>query len=571
MLLPRVRHSFIRPYPHNMKPRIFFHLTLFLCLLLACGGTADLLPTSPPTEITVTPSPPATDVPATPAPAATRTTGTGFLRVQGQTVVDGTGQPVFLRGVNMDTYYYSFLWDAAAPWQYATPSDIQYLADLGATVIRLPLHWRYFDSSLGYELIESYLAWCEQAGLYVILDMHVVPPEDDILEGRLWDDPLAQQQFLDLWTEIAARYADHPFVAGYDLYNEPAPPQADQWWALVERTAAAIRTVDPNHILFVENPLIADGAFRLIADANVVYSYHDYTPFLVSHAGADWVGDSPLPDTFSYPGQVLEAMEWANWSQDAAAFTDQTSDWLYWDSGVLTVPEGVEFATLKPNVWGHVGQVWFDDLELVHNGVPQAVFNPGMEEASVDDASQPANWYFWSDTDHTGTWSSEAAHSGAYSLKISGTDDGFAIWIQIEWVMIKPLTPVQAGDTLQVRGWLLAPENNGGGVSLGVDYLNGVYAVYDRARLLADIQPYLDWAAANQVPLFVGEFGAMPTAPGNSRNLLIADKISLMNEAGLHWALWTYRAPDLSFGLYTGEQLDEELADILRQGLQGGS
>lgn len=27
----------------------------------------------------------------------------------------------------------------------------------------------------------------------------------------------------------------------------------------------------------------------------------------------------------------------------------------------------------------------------------------------------------------------------------------------------------------------------------------------------------------------------MATAPGNSRNNLIADKISLMNEAGLHW------------------------------------
>lgn len=61
-----------------------------------------------------------------------------------------------------------------------------------------------------------------------------------------------------------------------------------------------------------------------------------------------------------------------------------------------------------------------------------------------------------------------------------------------EWVMIQPLFPVQAGDTLQVRGWFLAPENNGGGISLGVDYLNGVYSAYDRTRLQADIQPYRD-------------------------------------------------------------------------------
>ena len=92
----------------------------------------------------------------------------------------------------MDTYYYSYVWDAAAPSQYATQADIQFLADLGANVIRLALHWQYFETGLGYELIDSYLAWCEQVGIYVILDMHVVPPEIDILESRIWDDPASQ-------------------------------------------------------------------------------------------------------------------------------------------------------------------------------------------------------------------------------------------------------------------------------------------------------------------------------------------------------------------------------------------
>ncbi|MGQ9477327.1 MAG: cellulase family glycosylhydrolase, partial [Candidatus Bipolaricaulia bacterium] len=113
--------------------------------------------------------------------------------------------------------YYSYLWDAAAPWTYATQADIQYLASLGVTAIRLGLHWRYFNTPMGYALIDTYLDWCEQAGIYVILDMHVVPPEDDVLEGKMWDNPAAQQQFLDLWTAIAA-----------------------------------IRAVDSSHILFIE-------------------------------------------------------------------------------------------------------------------------------------------------------------------------------------------------------------------------------------------------------------------------------------------------------------------------------
>ncbi len=492
----------------------------------------------------------------------------GFLRVQGREIVDGNGQPVYLRGVNMHTYYYSYLWDANAPWNYATQADIQYLATLGVTAIRLGFHWRYFDTSLGFDLLDTYLGWCEQAGIYVILDMHVVPPENDILEGRMWNDPAAQQQFLDLWTAIATRYADRTIVAGYDIYNEPAPPDPAQWWGLAERAAAAIRAVDANHILFVEAPLSGAGVgLQRISDANVAYSYHEYRPFVVSHAAADWLGDTPVPADYAYPGTVLVDTAWADWSDDAAEFTGQSSDWHYWDSGVLTVPSGVTFATLKPFAWGDIGAVWFDDLELEHNGVSQTILNADLEEGSALRGGMPANWYFWSDSGFTGAWSAEQAHSGTHSLKITGDGDGSGVWTQNSWILTLPLFPVQAGDTLRVRGWILAPQNNGS-VGLGIDYLNGVYENYDRARLQADLQPYLDWAATNNVPLFVGEFGAMSAAPGDSRYNLVSDMIGLMNNAGLHWALWDYRDPaPPGFGLYFGDELDQRLAEVLRQGL----
>lgn len=540
-----------------MKPyHLFLLLTLFT--FTACQSPAEVSQPPLPT--------------ATPGATAVAPTPSGFFHVQGNTVLDGRDQPILLRGVNMDTYYYSYTWDPVAAWRYATLDDMHYLADLGVTAVRLGLHWAYFDTSLGYDLIDTYLDWGQQTGIALILDMHIVPPDADVMDGRIWDDPTAQQQFRDLWVAIASRYASETGIAGYDLYNEPAPPTADQWWQLAAQTITAIRAVDTNHILFVENPLIEDNTFRLMADDNIIYSFHDYSPFSVSHALADWVGDSPLPNDDSYPGPALTSLEWADWSADAAEFTDQAGEWLYWDSGLLTVPAGVEFATLKPAVWGNVGAVWFDDLELWHNGVSQAVYNSGIEDASVGEAGQPANWYFWSNGNFTGTWSDAAAHSGTYSLNISGAGDGVGIWAQSNWIMTKPLFQVQAGDTLQVRGWIYAPENEGG-VALGVDYLRGVYEEYGRAHLLADMQPYLDWAAAHQVPLYVGEFGSMAAAPGDSHYHLVADKISVMNEAGLHWALWTYRDNDpasQSFGLFHGPDLDEPLADILRLGLTAG-
>lgn len=300
----------------------------------------------------------------------------------------------------------------------------------------------------------------------------------------------------------------------------------------------------------------------------MVYSFHDYTPFVVSHATADWVGDSPVPADYTYPGDVLESLEWANWSQDAPEFTGQTAEWQQWDSGTLTVPADVEFATLKPAIWGNTGSVWFDDLQMWHNNQPQTVWNGDIETASNSDETQPANWFFWSDTGVTGEWSTQNAHSGTRSLSLISTGEGFGIWTQSNWIFTTPLIRVQPGDTLQARGWILAPENNGGGINIGFDYLNGVYTYYDRARLQADMQPFIDWGIENNVLLFVGEFGAMSAAPGDSRPNLVRDKISVMNAANLHWALWTYRdLSPLSFGLYHNTELDETLAIVLRQAL----
>ncbi|MFZ5879228.1 MAG: cellulase family glycosylhydrolase, partial [Chloroflexota bacterium] len=520
-------------------------LVLLLCITPAAVSPTLAAPTNDP-------------IPSTP----------GYLHVQGTEVLDASGQPVLLRGFNFHTYYYNYLWDPDAPLTYATQEDIEFAKGLGANVIRLGFHWRYFDTALGFDLLDDYLDWCEQAGVYVILDMHVVPPEDDILEGAMWDDPAAQQQFLDLWESIATRYAGRTILAGYDLYNEPAPPDPDQWWDLAERAVVVIRAVDTNHIIFMEEALGAGFTARLLPDANVVYSFHEYEPFLVSHAGADWVGDSPVPSDYSYPGQVLTELNWADWAEDAASLDLPAPEWQPFDSGILTVPPGVEFATLKLSVSGQTGAVWFDDLELWHNGVKQSLYNSGMEEESVSRPGEPANWSFWSDSGVSGAWSNANAHSGARSMQLTGTASGFGVWTQSDWVLTAPLFHVQPGDTFQVHGWILAPQNNGS-AQISLDYLNGVYENFDRDSLVAVMQPYLDWAATNNVPLFLGEFGAMNSAPGDSRYRLIDDTISVINEAGLHWVIWNYRDPSTApgFGLYFDNDLDEQLADILRQGL----
>jgi hypothetical protein len=106
----------------------------------------------------------------------------GMLKVQGRNIVDGTtGTTIYLRGVNMDCYYYfdsTLRPEAQLDW-YANENDIQYLKSIQVTSIRLVLHWHYFKTSLGFDLIDQYLEWCSKVGIYIVLDMHVVPPDDD--------------------------------------------------------------------------------------------------------------------------------------------------------------------------------------------------------------------------------------------------------------------------------------------------------------------------------------------------------------------------------------------------------
>lgn len=509
---------------------------------------------------------------AEPDPTAQhRAAPVGFLKTSGRNILNSAGEPIYLRGINLHTYYYQYQWDENSPWQNATQQDIRYLKSLGVTAIRLALHWRYFDTDLGFQLIDTYIRWCEQAGIYLILDMHIAPPDEEPSDRLLWDDPESKQAFLDLWQSIATRYASKTIIAGYDLYNEPIPPQAADWWELVADTIRTIRTVDKRHILFVEPPLVGDERLERVEDSNVVYSYHDYTPFVMTHAGYAWAWDSPVPNQYAYPGKALVNTEWADWAQDAQGFRQKASTWQKVSSGWLTVPTGVEFATVKLAASGNTGSVWFDDVSVTHQGRLFNMFNASMEKAAILDKSLPANWYFWSETGFTGKWDKKnrLATGGQYSLKITGnSSDGFGVWNQQYNFYTNPLVKVKAGERIRVDGWMLAPDNKGE-ISISADYLRGVYTPYNKKQLRLDIKKYTDWAKTNNVPLYVGEFGVISSAPKNTRHNLVRDKISIMNEAGLHWGLWAYR--DLAsphFGMYLNGVLDSKLAAELKAGLQ---
>lgn len=167
------------------------------------------------------------------------------------------------------------------------------------------------------------LPLCEQNGLYVVIDLHS-PPGGKATSGgytgsdsRLFTDQACQNRFVEIWKHIAQRYKNSQVVWGYDLANEPVEncieEGCDDWQALAERAARAIRSVDSARTIIVE-PVSWGGPdglndFVPLSVSNVVYSVHMYIPHSFTHQGV--YGQGPA---LSYPGMI---------------------DGQYWDKSVL--------------------------------------------------------------------------------------------------------------------------------------------------------------------------------------------------------------------------------------------
>jgi hypothetical protein len=96
--------------------------------------------------------------------------------------------------------------------------------------------------------------------------------------AAFWDHRDHQDRVIWLWSTIAARYRANAWVAGYNVLNEPCDAQHDRLPAFYERIEAAVRAVDPEHVLWLDGNTFAmewRGFDRALP--NSVYGLHDYS------------------------------------------------------------------------------------------------------------------------------------------------------------------------------------------------------------------------------------------------------------------------------------------------------
>jgi len=204
-------------------------------------------------------------------------TSQGFLKTQGQKIVDSKGENIYLKGFGLGGWMlqegYMLKTDDFAGPQFKikekiaevagedgknefykaylkngiTKKDIDSLAKWGFNSIRLPMHYDLYTLPIekekvkgentwleqGFKMTDDLLQWCEDNKIYLILDLHAAPggqgndaniSDNDKTKPNLWESEENQKKTIALWKKLAERYKDKEWIAGYDLINEPNYP-----------------------------------------------------------------------------------------------------------------------------------------------------------------------------------------------------------------------------------------------------------------------------------------------------------------------------------------------------------
>ena len=141
--------------------------------------------------------------------------------------------------------------------RFITKEDIDRIADFGFDHVRVPFDYPLIEDDdkpfvykeSGFAYLDNCVNWCRAAGLNLVLDLHRAPgfsfnePDKIILFG----DADMQTRFLAIWQAFAKRYKDE------------------------------------GHLLF---ELLKD--MPIFDDPKVVYNFHMYEPFAMTHQHAHW-------------------------------------------------------------------------------------------------------------------------------------------------------------------------------------------------------------------------------------------------------------------------------------------
>jgi endoglucanase len=344
----------------------------------------------------------------------------GYVSCKGNQLIDGSLKPIRLTGVN----WFGFETSDFNPLGLDRRNYkdlLKQIKQMGFNCVRLPFCGSILQDStvplkIGYQpnadlqykssiqVMDNIIDGCQEIGLKVILCYFSFKPlvsvEGDqgwdhthgIYEDPLWyDSDCSEDQWIQNWVGLAARYAGNPTVIGFDLKNEPhdkaewGTSSANDWCRASAKCGDAIHAANADLLILVQgidrdtwwggdltgvrtHPVLLKNKNKL------VYSFHEYGPEVFNQP---WFSDANFPHSL-----ILR------WKQEF--------DFIY-DSNTAPLLCG-EFGIRDSNSFNKKSGLWFSFFMSFMGGRYSWTFwslNPNSDDTGgilEDDWITPVQW-----------------------------------------------------------------------------------------------------------------------------------------------------------------------------------
>lgn len=387
--------------------------------------------------------------------------------------------------------------------------------EAGFDHIRLPVSWTHHAGTQApYTIDPEFLDRVEFVvdealahGLKVLLNDH----HHDVLDSN----PSAEwNRFLGIWQQIATRFQNRPDAQLYfEILNEPHGQfnnHPELWNQLMVDALAVIRQTNPTRKVVVGpvfwNSVRGLATFSPPEDSNLIATVHYYEPFLFTHQGATWI--DPVP-----PIGV-------DWDSDTFGLSVPFQNWS-WSTAVEATTQGLEitytagwagFQIHNPNLFTGVQSVEFTIEADQQTNLNVAVVN-------VDTGDQFEQ--------------TVVANAGTNSYSVDVSSFGNSNVVSNIFLQNQSPTPT---STYLLKEFAVRTDS---GVEklIATEYFN----------IAAAMKTAMQWARTNEMPLYLGEFGAYEPADFDARVRWTTAVRQIAEFFNIDWAYWELGA---GFGVY---------------------